>query len=129
MKGDRSSRCETAPSSIVMKQAIESIWISLETKGFITDEETLDQNTDVVVTFSDGKRYVATFFTYQNSITLTKKNRLTGEYLSGKYFWASDMVLINRIDRTSIEQVINEFIRDGCFPFLFKLIEPSSSLK
>ena len=110
-----------------MKPKIRSIWISLESKGFITAEEALDQNTDVVVTLTTGERYVATFFTYQNICTLTQKNRSTGEWLNGKYFWASDMLLIASIDRASIEQVIEDLIADNCWPAAFKLLPAANS--
>jgi len=109
-----------------MKPKIRSIWISLESKGFITAEEALDQNTDVIVTLCSGERYAATFFSYQNIRTLTRKNRSTGEWLSGKYFWASDMVLIASIDRASIERVIEELIADNCWPSPFRLL-PSAN--
>lgn len=105
-----------------MKLEIESLWIALETKGFVTAEEAFDQNTDVIVTLSTGERYVATFFTYQNILTLIKKNQISGEWLSGKYFWASDMLLIDSIDRASIEQVVEKLIADGCWPAAFRLI-------
>ena len=82
-----------------------------------------DDNTDVIVTFSDDTKYVATFFTYDNVKTLTEKNKKTGELLSGKYFWASDMILVDRIDRDTIENVIDDLIKEKYFDQLFKSVE------
>jgi hypothetical protein len=42
-----------------------------------------DDNTDVFVTFEDGSRWVATFFSYQNVLTLIEKDKQTGECLRG----------------------------------------------
>lgn len=78
-----------------------------------------NDNTDVKVDFSDGTSYTATFFTYENIESLRKKNAETGECLAGKYFWASDMILIDRIERRNILQVIEELLADGSFDSIF----------
>lgn len=65
---------------------------------------------DVIFTLSDHTRWVASFFTYQNIITLRDKNRTTGECLSGLYFWATDMILIDKMTKDNIEKVLNEII-------------------
>ena len=105
-----------------MRPKVESIWISLAAKGFIAPEEALDQNTDVVVTLATGARYVATFFTYQNIVTLTHKNSLTGEWLGGRYFWATDMLLVDKIDPVLIRRVIDDLISSDCWPAAFRLV-------
>jgi hypothetical protein len=105
-----------------MKPKIENVWISLETKGFITPAESIDQNTDIIVTLSTGERYAATFFTYQNIVTLTSEKRLSGEWLGGRYLWATDMLLIEKIDRLLIHQVIEDLINDGSWPAAFRLL-------
>ena len=105
-----------------MPPKIESIWISLAAKGFITPAEAVDQNTDVVATLATGERYVATFFTYQNIATLARKNRSTGEWLSGRYFWATDMLLVAEIDPVLIREVIDELISTDCWPAAFRLV-------
>jgi hypothetical protein len=75
-----------------------------------------------MVRLTNGKRFVATFFTYDNIKTLAEKSKQTGECLSGKYFWASDMILIDRVDRKSIEAAIEDLIRGGYFDTAFKEI-------
>ena len=77
-----------------------------------------DDNTDVLVTLSDNTRWVATFFTYKNITTLAKKNQQTGECLSGKYFWASDMILVDNINRASIEEVVMHLVEKEPLGFM-----------
>lgn len=107
-----------------MDKTIKTIWIESEDKGpIIGGQKNTDDNSEVIVTFSDDKKYVASFFTYDNVKTLTEKNRRTGELLGGKYFWASDMILVDRIDRDTIEKVIDDLIKEKYFEQLFKSVE------
>lgn len=94
------------------------VWIESEqwAKGEL---DIKNDNTDVIVEFNDGTRWVASFFTYGNISKLVEKNRSTGEYLNGKYFWSSDMVLIDEISRERIEEVINHLISEGEFQSIF----------
>ena len=105
-----------------MKPEIAEIWIESEHVDgpMVGGKEFTDDNVDVIVTLSNGKRFVGSFFTYDNIRTLTEKNRRTGELLRGKYFWASDLILIDRVDRESIEAVIEDLIREGSFDTAFK---------
>ena len=103
-----------------MERKIKSIWIGSEEHGPIIGGTTIvDDNTDVIVTFDDGAVYIATFFTYENIENLRRKNAETGECLSGKYFWASDMILIDKVDRKSIEQVIANLLGEDSFDTVF----------
>lgn len=107
-----------------MDKTIKAIWIESEDKEPISEGQLYtDDNSDVIVTFSDDKKYVATFFTYDNVKTLTEKNKRTGELLSGTYFWASDMILVDRIDRETIEKVIDDLIKENYFDQLFKSVK------
>jgi hypothetical protein len=107
-----------------MDKTIKTIWIESEEKGPIKGGQiNTDDNSDVILTFSDNTKYGATFFTYDNVKTLTEKNKMTGELLSGKYFWASDMILVDRIDRDTIEKVIADLIKEKYFDQLFKRVE------
>jgi hypothetical protein len=81
-----------------------------------------DDNTDVIVTTTENKRYVATFFTYQNIESLRRKNKKTGECFEGKYFWGSDMILIDDCSRNNIEKVISHLIKEGDFLQIFNEI-------
>ena len=87
-----------------------SIWIEAEqwAKGEWTPT---DDNSDVIVTFKNGKRWFATFFSYQNILSLSEKNRKSGECLDGKYFVATDMVLVDVVSRERIETVVAEMLK------------------
>nr|WP_241675056.1 hypothetical protein [Paenibacillus luteus] len=78
-----------------------------------------DDNTDVIVTFEDRSRWIASFFTYKNIQTLAAKNKQTGECLRGKYFWGSDMLLVDECSRNRIEEVIGHLIKEGEFERIF----------
>ncbi len=101
---------------------IDKIWIEAEERAegqwnFEND------NTDVIVTLTNGEKYVGSFFTYLNVGELTGKNEQTGENLNGKYFWASDMILISNCSRRHIEQVINELHVQDELTTVFNKIE------
>ncbi len=105
------------------KFSIKSIWIESEDHGPITNgQKYIDDNSDVIVTFTDETKFVATFFTYENILALRNKNRMTGECLNGKYFWASDMIIIDQIDRIEIIKVINDLISEEIFDRIFRKI-------
>jgi hypothetical protein len=113
-----------------MNKIIKSVWIESEEKGaVIGGGAPEDDNSDVVVTFNDNNRYIATFFTYTNIARLRRKNELTGECLDGKYFWASDMVLIDKINRESILSVINYMLEIEEFYNAFKQISDDVELQ
>ncbi|MFF2092277.1 hypothetical protein [Paenibacillus sp. NPDC058174] len=95
-----------------------SIW--LEAEAWL--EETWDihdVNMDVIVEFEDGSRWIATFYTYKNILTLAEKDKQTGEHLNGKYFWGSDMVLVDECSRSRIEEVIEHLLNKGDFVTIF----------
>ncbi|WP_379136709.1 hypothetical protein [Paenibacillus sp. sgz500958] len=88
-----------------MKGSPYTIWI--EAEQWAEGEWNIhDDNTDAIVTFEDGSRWVASFFTYKNIQTLARKNHQTGEFLGGKYFWGSDMIFVDECSRSRIEEVV-----------------------
>lgn len=101
---------------------VKNIWIEAEhwNEG---EWNPLNDNSDVIVTCSNGDRYCATFFTYSNISRLVEKNQQTGECLNGKYFWASDMILIDNCSRLNIEEVVYGLIKNDEFESIFKRIE------
>lgn len=78
-----------------------------------------DDNTDVIVTFSDRSKWIASFFTYKNIQTIREKNKQTGESMNGAYFWSSDMVLIDFVSRERIVEVFNYLIDNDEFNTVF----------
>jgi hypothetical protein len=102
------------------------LWIEAEVRVSEHRNPTND-NSDVIVSFADGTRWVATFYTYANIAALTAKNRHTGECLNGAYFWGSDMILIYELSRPQIEQVVAHLIDEGHFESAFARIEPGDN--
>lgn len=82
-----------------------------------------DENTDVIVEMETGEKYIATFFTYKNIETLRKKNIQTGECFSGKYFSASDMLIVDECSRKNIENIISYLIQEQEFEFIFRKLD------
>ena len=101
-----------------MKTSLCKIWIEAE-EWAEAEWNPENDNSDVVVTFENGDEWVATFFTYSNILSLAQKNQNTGENLEGKYFWASDMILVDELSRERIEQVISDLLKDGQFESVF----------
>jgi hypothetical protein len=95
-----------------------SLWIEAEQwpDGMWTPA---DANSDVIVTFENGERWVATFFSYQNILSLAKKNHETGECLGGRYFVATDMILIDEVRRERLEEVVADLIKENDFEWCF----------
>ena len=58
-----------------------------------------NDNVDVQVTFPNGANFSATFFTLQNIATLMQRYTKTGECAAGSYFWASNTIIVQKIDR------------------------------
>lgn len=106
-----------------MNDQIKEIWIESEHKGAIIGGELeTNDNSDVIVTFSDNSRAIATFFTYENIEFLRQKNKETGECLNGKFFWASDMIIVDKINRQEVEGIINHLISEADFFEIFDRI-------
>ena len=78
-----------------------------------------DANLEVIVTFSDLSKWIASFFTYKNIQTLREKNVKTGECMKGAYLWSSDMVLIDIASRERIYEVIDFLIENDEFESVF----------
>ncbi|UTW62660.1 hypothetical protein KFE98_00440 [bacterium SCSIO 12741] len=107
-----------------MNNQICDIWIESEEKGAILGG-TLESNdnSDVIVTFKNKSRYVASFFTYRNIEYLRKKNQKSGECLDGRFFWASNMIIVERICRAEIEEIINHLLSIEEFNLIFNQVQ------
>lgn len=91
-------------------------------------KDIFDGNEDIFVKFTNGDQYVATLFTYKNIETLRQKNKKTGEELYGKYFWATDMILIDNLSMTTIKEVIDDLLKDNSFNSVFHKIESENEI-
>jgi hypothetical protein len=86
-----------------------------------------DDNVDVFVYFADGRKYVATFFTLQNVQSIMARHRETGESAGGRYFWAADAIIVDRLDAKTIETVVADLLMSGEFEVAFS--GPHSTVK
>ena len=108
---------------------IKRIIVESEEKGpLIGGTKHSNDNSDVEVVFENGDRYIGSAFTYSNIEWLRNKNKKTGECLSGAYFWASNMFIIERIDRKLIEEVVDDLIRIDSFESVFSRIESEKTV-
>ena len=78
-----------------------------------------DDNVDVVVELNTGERYVATFFTLDNIRSLMERYRETGECSSGKYFWASDTIIVENLTEEVIRQTVESLMSTDEFEQAF----------
>lgn len=69
-----------------------------------------DDNLDVEVTFVDGSRFGATFFTLRNVERLFERNRVTGECGGGRYLWASNMILVQELTTEVIGKTVQNLL-------------------
>jgi len=125
---NKAERCQMAFSlpykrKPITKPSIVRLWTEFE-QWVDHSWDPLDEFSNVVVDLSDGTRWVATFFTYANIATLRKKLKADGEHLSGKYFCATDMILIDELSRESVTQVIEDMIRTDDLKTFFEEVSP-----
>ena len=83
-------------------------------------EEEIDCN-DVIVTLNDGRKFLASFFTYKHIEKMSTKLENNGVN-NKKYFWASNMVLIEDCSFDTLKDAVNNMIEVGDFLTIFKKI-------
>jgi len=79
-----------------------------------------DDNVDVFVDFETGDRYVATFFTPQNIITLLDRYRESGECAGGLYVWAAHMIVIEQLTKENVKRAVADLIASDEFTVAFE---------
>ena len=78
-----------------------------------------NDNVDVQVTFPNGERFSAVFFTIRNIEALMKRYKKTGECADGLYFWASDMIIVERLTEKTICKTIDHLLVENEFGYIF----------
>ena len=92
----------------------QSFLLWLEAEEWPAGEwEPADSVTDVVVTLTDGSRWVAAFCAFAHIPTLRQACVESGENLGGSYLWASDLILVDDTSRASIEAVVRDLMEKG----------------
>lgn len=100
---------------------VEKIFITAEQQSeTISDRH--NENTDVIVVLHDGHKYTASFFTYAYIEKMRNKNKLTGDFLNGKYFWGKNMVLVEKCTAEIIHPVVKDIIDEGEFVDVFRML-------
>jgi len=99
--------------------AVERIFLSCEDREKYFSEYPNDV-TDAIVRLDSQENYIATFFTFEKIAEMKKKHIQQNDFLGGKYFWQSNMILVEICERDTIEQVIQDLWDEGNFFKAFK---------
>ena len=102
-----------------MELKINQIYLSAQRRDF-PDFDPSNGNTDVIVVFDSGDKYLARFFTYSNIKQLRLENEQNGDFLSGKYFHAQPMLLIDDCTASNVEAVVHDLLEEGDFFEVFR---------
>ncbi len=78
-----------------------------------------NDSVDVQVTFPNGERFSAVFFTIRNIEALMKHYKKTGECAGGLYFWASDMIIVESLTEKTICKTIDHLLAEDEFGYVF----------
>lgn len=79
----------------------------------------LNDNADVIVTLTDGSRWIGTAFTLANVQEIMKRHERSGESAGGRYFWAPDMLIVRELTEEALELTVADLIRDECLHVAF----------
>lgn len=96
---------------------IKNIWYEFEEWSEEVDQE--DCNADVIFELQDGSKWCASFYTFQNLLSLSRKNSITGECLSGTYFYVDKPIFISKMDKTIILSVIKDALQNDLLSYMF----------
>lgn len=102
-----------------MNYQINKIHLSIEKAG-LEEIDYTNENTDVIVELAQGDIYVASFFTYKYLETIRRKNKESGHFLKGKYFWMELMVIVEDCSLKTVKRVVKHLINEGDFEAVFK---------
>lgn len=88
---------------------IKNIWFEFEV--WTDDYDEYDESSDVYFELNDGTKWCTTFITYQNLLSISKKNQVTGECLAGQYFYADKPIFITKMNKELIISILNDIIK------------------
>jgi len=87
-----------------------------------------NDNVDVQVTFPNGERFSAVFFTLSNIEALMRRYKKTGECADGLYFWASDMMIVESLTEKTICKTIDHLLAEDEFGYVFSKNEDAKDI-
>ena len=85
-------------------------------------------NVDVQVTFPNGERFSAVFFTLRNIEALMRRYKKTGECADGLYFWTSDMMIVESLTEKTICKTIDHLLTEDEFEYVFSKNEDAKNI-
>ncbi len=98
---------------------IENLYLSIDFSG-TTEVDRSDECTEVIVDLKNGDKYVCTFLTYKNLASKQMGHQISGDYLSGKYYWIDRMVFVDLLTTNRIREVVEHMIEEGDFELAFR---------
>jgi len=104
-----------------MDGIIEKISLSAEGRGDYTLDYS-DLYSDVIVRFSNGDAYVATFFSVRNLEGMLTESRLTLEQHEEPFYKILNAVLVENLQKSQLLPVIEHMIVEGDFQVVFRKI-------
>ncbi len=96
----------------------------------VTGSEPLNaecDNVDVVVKFEGGRHHAAVFATIESIKERLAYFKQSGECASGLYFWAADLIILERLTDDAIVRTVADLIDSGEFETAFS--EPSYDIE
>jgi hypothetical protein len=105
---------------------LSNLWLSCE-EWTESGADPEDEIIDVLATLSDGSRWSATICTYKHVESLRKISLLSGECLSGKYFWAANLILAADTLRPTVEALIADLLATKEFYNAFCRLDPTGN--
>lgn len=105
-----------------MNRRIKKVLLTSE-DAISNNSDEIDGNTDVIVFMDNGKKYIASFFSYSFLDKINYEHQMNGELLNGSYFWDKNMVLVKNCSLNIIEPVIIDLIDEGNFQEAFRELQ------
>ncbi len=81
-----------------------------------------DLNTDVIVQFDNGDKYIATFFSHKSLVDMFEMDMKSGDFYLDQYYNILNMVLVRDFNNGDLHAIIENMIAEGDFQLIFKKI-------
>ena len=81
-----------------------------------------NDNVDVYITFENGDKYFATFFTLKNISDLLESYLETGENNNGAFFWSTNMIICKELSMDGFRITVNNLLLSNSFHSAFSLV-------
>jgi len=75
---------------------------------------------DVFVKLDNGQQYVGSFYTLGKVMQMKESGQQSGDFCKGKYFWTSNMIIVDEINDVVINETIKNLLEnDGFYTAFF----------